>query len=188
MRQAVPLKHACRLLNHGPTVLASSAHGGRRNVMAVAWNMPLDFAPPKVALVIDKSTLTRELIEASRVLVLNVPSVAQAALTTAVGSFGGREVDKFEQYGIAATPAGTIDAPLLDGCVAWLECRLLDEPGIAQRYDLFVAEVVAAWADDRAWRDGRWLQQDPALRTLHHISGGVYFVSGEIVDARAAGV
>ena len=26
-----------RLVNHGPTVLVSSAHGGRRNVMAAAW-------------------------------------------------------------------------------------------------------------------------------------------------------
>ena len=60
-RIAVPLPKAYRLLNHGPTVLVSSAHGGRRNVMAAAWNMPLDFDPPKVAVVIDKSTLTREI-------------------------------------------------------------------------------------------------------------------------------
>ena len=31
----------------------------RRNIMAAAWAMPLDFDPPKVAVVIDKSTLTR---------------------------------------------------------------------------------------------------------------------------------
>jgi len=41
--QPVPLAKACRLLNHGPTVLVSAAHGGPRNVMAAAWNMPLDF-------------------------------------------------------------------------------------------------------------------------------------------------
>ena len=45
----VDLAKAYRLINHGPTVLVSAAHGGRRNVMAAAWNMPLDFAPPKVA-------------------------------------------------------------------------------------------------------------------------------------------
>ena len=36
-RVAVPLPKAYRLLNHGPTVLVSSAHAGRRNVMAAAW-------------------------------------------------------------------------------------------------------------------------------------------------------
>ena len=75
----VPLDKSWRLMNHGPTVLVSSAHGGRRNVMAAAWNMPLDFDPPKVAVVIDKSTYTRELIEASGEFVLAVPSQAIAA-------------------------------------------------------------------------------------------------------------
>ena len=84
-RAAIPLRHAYRLLNHGPTVLVSSAHAGQRNVMAAAWNMPLDFDPPKVAVVIDKSTLTRELIEASGEFVLAVPSRAITAQVLAGG-------------------------------------------------------------------------------------------------------
>jgi flavin reductase (DIM6/NTAB) family NADH-FMN oxidoreductase RutF len=43
MRADVELPKSYRLLNHGPTVLVSAAHGGRRNVMAAAWAMPLDF-------------------------------------------------------------------------------------------------------------------------------------------------
>lgn len=64
-RRAVELRHAYRLMNHGPTVLVSAAHAGVRNLMAAAWAMPLDFAPPKVAVVIEKSTTTRGLVEAS---------------------------------------------------------------------------------------------------------------------------
>ena len=48
MRQPVDLPRAYRLLNHGPTVLVSAEHEGRRNVMAAAWVMPLDFNPAKV--------------------------------------------------------------------------------------------------------------------------------------------
>ena len=36
-----------------------------------------------------------------------------------------------------------IAAPLVAGCVAWLECKVLDERPTEQRYDLFIAEVVA---------------------------------------------
>src|SRR5690606_10321340 len=61
-RQPVDPDKAYRLLNHGPTVLVSAAHGGRRNIMAAAWAMPLDFKPGKVAVVIDKSTYTRTLL------------------------------------------------------------------------------------------------------------------------------
>ena len=59
MRQPVALGHACRLINHGPTVLVSSEHDGRRNVMAAAWSMPVEFTPPRVAVVIDKSAFKR---------------------------------------------------------------------------------------------------------------------------------
>ena len=52
-RLPVELEKSYRLLNHGPTVLVSSSHGGRHNVMAAAWSMPLDFSPPKVTVVID---------------------------------------------------------------------------------------------------------------------------------------
>lgn len=57
----VELQYASRLLNHGPTILITSydAPSDRRNVMAAAWSMPVEFAPPRVAIVVDKSTWTR---------------------------------------------------------------------------------------------------------------------------------
>ena len=95
MRQSVPLDRCTRLLNHGPTVLVSAEHAGRRNVMAAAWSMPLDFTPPKVAVVLDKQTFTRTLVHDSGHFVLAVPTVALAALTDHVGSVSGRDVEKF---------------------------------------------------------------------------------------------
>ena len=89
---AVDLPRAYRLLNHGPVTLVTSADGERRNIMAAAWTMPLDFDPPKVAVVIDKSTLTRELIEASGTFALNLPCRAQAQATLDVGSISGRDL------------------------------------------------------------------------------------------------
>ena len=103
--RTVDLKHAYRLLNHGPTVLVGSHHAGRSNVMAAAWAMPLDFDTPKIAVVVDKATLTRELIEASGVLSINVPCVAQAALTRAVGGESGKDhPDKLQRCGVSFRP------------------------------------------------------------------------------------
>lgn len=182
-REPVELARASRLLNHGPTVLVSTAHEGRRNVMAAAWNMPLDFDPPKVAVVIDKSTWTRRLLEGSGEFVLNVPCQAQAALTTAVGGRSGHDHDKFAELGLSWSSASLVGAPLVDGCVAWLECRLLPEPHIQSKYDLFLGQVVAAWADPRAFSQGRWHFHDDQLRTLHHVAGGNYFIPGAQITA-----
>ncbi len=190
-RQPVPLAKAYRLLNHGPTVLVSAAHGGQRNIMAAAWAMPLDFDPPKVAVVLDKSTWTRALLEAAGSFALQVPTRAQLDLTDALGNSAGREIveregrDKFAAYGLSTFQGSAVDAPLLEGCAAWLECRLLPEPPIQQRYDLFLGEVVAAQADARVFSGGRWhFEGHDALRTLHHVAGGHFIVDGEAVDAK----
>ena len=179
-RIAVPLERAYRLHNHGPTVLVSAAHDGRVNVMAAAWNMPLDFTPPKVAVVIDRNTYTRGLVEGSGEFTLSVPCAAQVVLTNTVGDCSGRDVDKAATVaGLSYSPASLVSAPLVDGCVAWMECRLLREPHIEQTYDLFLGVVVAAWADDRVFHDGRWnFEGHDDLRTLHHVAGGNYFLPG----------
>lgn len=184
MRVAVPLPLAWRLLNHGPTILVSTAHGERRNVMAAAWVTPLDFDPPKFAAVIAADTFTRELLLASRECVLQAPTTAQVDLCHAAGSCSGRDGDKFARLGIATEPASLVRAPLVPGCAAWLECRMLDEPGIAQRYDLFVLECVAAWADGELWAGKEWQFAAGGPRTIHHEKGGRFFATGEIVSAR----
>lgn len=181
---AVELPKAYRLLNHGPVTIVTSAHGGRRNLMAAAWAMPLDFSPPKVCVVIDRNTLTRELVEASGCFALNLPCRAQAQATLDVGSLGGRDVpsgDKFAHYGLATRPASRIEAPLLEGCVGWLECRVVAEPHNQQAYDLFIGEVVAAWADAEVFSEGRWHFEGATVdrRTLHYVAGGSFFVTGD---------
>ncbi len=185
---SVPLEKSYLLLNHGPVTLVTSAAGERCNVMAAAWAMPLDFAPAKVLLVVDKSSYTRELIDASGEFALNLPVRAQAETVIAVGSRSGRDGDKFAAAGLGRFAAARIAAPLLAGCAAWLECRVLPEPHNARRYDLFIAEVLAAHADPALFSDGAWHFPDAERTTLHYQSGGRFFATGEafVVPGTAA--
>ncbi len=181
----VPLNKAYRLLNHGPVVLVSSAHDGVANVMAAAWSMPLDFDPPKVSVVIDKATLTRTLVEASGTFALNIPCRAMAAQTLGVGTASTKTVpDKLARHGISTFQADHSGIPLVQGCVGWLECRVIREPHNQQTYDLFIGEVVAAWADPRVFSDGRWHFEDAPdeLRTLHYVAGGQFYMTGESLN------
>jgi flavin reductase (DIM6/NTAB) family NADH-FMN oxidoreductase RutF len=185
--RAVALEHASRLINHGPTVLVTTAHGGRRNVMAAAWSMPVEFTPPRIAIVIDKHTFTRELALASGTFGLCLPGSPLVDLTWAVGSESGRDVDKFVRHGIVASSGPALGVPVLeDGCSAWLECRLLREPHTEDAYDTCFAEVVAAAADDRIFAGGRWSVRDDNadLHTLHHLGGGHFARGGSALRAR----
>lgn len=175
----VPLAKAYLLLNHGPSTLVTSEHDGVANVMAAAWVMPLDFDPPKLLLVLDRNTWSRHLVEDSGAFVIQLPSRQQAELTLAVGSSNGGEMNKFEQLDIRTARARHIEAPIVEGCVAYLECKVISEPNNQEKYDLFIAEVVAAYADERAFSNGRWHFPNDELRTIHYQAGGAFFATGE---------
>lgn len=185
----VILEHASRLINHGPTVLITTYDGTRRNVMAAAWSMPVEFTPPRVAVVIDKKTYTRELIAASGTFAICLPGSTLIDLTHAVGSTSGRTVDKFSHFGIATELSASMNLPVLSsGCSAWLECRLIPERHSEDAYDTCFAEVVGAAADPRIFRDGHWLFEsaNADLQTIHHLGGGNFVCAGNVI--RAAGL
>lgn len=178
----VPLEKAYRLINHGPTVLVSAQHEETRNVMAAAWACALDFSPPKVTVVLDKIAKTRELIERSGLFVIQVPTVAQLQLTRDVGSVSLQEdPQKLAHSGVELFSISGHDAPFVAGCSAWLACKLLPEPHNQSTYDLFIGEVVAAWADTRVFSDGHWHfeRAHPDFRSLHYIAGGHFYAIGE---------
>ena len=193
-RRPVEPKHASRLVSHGPTIMIGTLHDGRRNLMSAAWSMPVEFTPPRIAVVLDKSTWTRELAIASGQLSLMVPCRASADLAFTVGSVGGKALhdegtDKFARYGIATFDGPALGLPLATDCIAWLECRLLREPSVEERFDTFFCEVVSASADSRVFSNGHWtLDEAPAdLHTLHYIAAGEFAVASSTVSASMLG-
>jgi flavin reductase (DIM6/NTAB) family NADH-FMN oxidoreductase RutF len=181
----VELGKANRLINHGPTVLVSAGHDGVDNVMAAAWACALDFMPPKLTVVLDKSAATRALVEQSGHFVIQVPNAGQLRLTHQVGhSSLLNEPDKLKLAGVDLFRIPGYDMPFVAGSSAWLACKLIPEPHNQQTYDLFIGEVIGAWADTRVFRDGHWEYEhaDPQWRSLHYVAGGHFYAIGEALD------
>jgi flavin reductase (DIM6/NTAB) family NADH-FMN oxidoreductase RutF len=191
MMRAVEQRHAYLLLNHGPVSLITSAHGGARNVMAASWVMPLDFDPPKLVAVLDKATRTRQLIDRSGVFGVNLPTRSLASQVLEAGHVSALALpddapgDKIDALGLRSIAAHHLDLPLIEGCVAWLECRVIPQPQVQVAHDLFMAEVVVAWADERVFSGGRWLSNGahaPRPPTIHYVAGGQFFDSGSLFE------
>ncbi|WP_018150366.1 flavin reductase family protein [Leeia oryzae] len=180
MRIPVPLAKAYRLLNHGPVTLVTSAHAGKHNVMAAAWAMALDF--DKLTVVIDKSAFSRTLMEASGEFVINIPARGLARAVVQVGNSNGECIDKFSTFGLSVENEPSTEIPLVSGCAAWVHCKIIPEPHNQQTYDLFIGEIVNAWADDQAFKDGHWSFADENLKTLHYVAGGAFYVTGESLN------
>jgi flavin reductase (DIM6/NTAB) family NADH-FMN oxidoreductase RutF len=155
--------------------------------MAAAWSMPVEFTPPRIAIVIDKKTWTRELVMASGAFGICVPGAAFVDATYAVGEESGRAVDKFARHGIDARPGPVLGLPVIEsGCSAWLELRLIREPHAEEAYDTCFGEVVAAAADARIFANGRWsyTADNASLQSIHHLGGGHFARAAGMVRAR----
>ena len=77
----------------------------------------------------------------------------------------GRDIDKFAAFGLHGASAEHGGGLLLDAAPpAGMQSFAQNQPW-PNATICFLAEVLAAWADDQAWCDGRWTFADPALRT-----------------------
>ena len=181
IRKVEPEK-SYRLLNHGPTVMISAKHGEVENVMTAAWVCALDFSPTKLTVVLDKGSYTRGLLEQSGLFAVQLPFATQAAATVAAGTQSRHNhPNNLTDCGIELFYQPDFDVPLVKDCAAWLVCKLISEPHNQQTYDLFIGEVLEAWADERVFRNGHWHFDEVGdeLKTLHYVAGGQFYITGK---------
>lgn len=183
--QPVSLEKSYRLLNHGPTVLVSAEHNGIVDVMAAAWGCALEFSPAKVTIVLDKMTKTRELVEQSDHFILQIPNFKQLKMTHLLGTTSlHSDIDKLKNAGAEIFyHADYPNLPLVEGCSGWILCKVISNAEQHQQHDLFIGEVLAAYADDRIFKDGHWQFANASKDwySLHYMAGGTFYLIGEEV-------
>jgi flavin reductase (DIM6/NTAB) family NADH-FMN oxidoreductase RutF len=149
-----------------PAVIVTAAAGERRDAMT-ATALFVSEVPPLVAVSLAAHHLTSELIEQTGEFVINVATPEQVELVRKLGSTHGREVDKFEKFGLITTPSEIAAAPRLAGSYAGLECRVVGSHA-AGAYRVYVAEILADAVDaDKApllWYRGRFFSMGPEVR------------------------
>ncbi|HVX31137.1 MAG TPA: flavin reductase family protein [Nitrolancea sp.] len=166
---------AARLLQPAPLALLTSIHRGQPNVMTLAWHMPLGTNPMLIGVAIHPARLSHEFVSRGEHFALNIPTSELLSAVHRCGIESGRDVDKFERACLTPNDAVEIDAPLIDECMAHIEC------GVVQRltfsdHDLFIGQVLAASADEDLFTD-RWVPQ-PDAELLHHLGADEYAIMG----------
>jgi flavin reductase (DIM6/NTAB) family NADH-FMN oxidoreductase RutF len=91
-----------------------------------------------------------------------------------IGNCSGRDVEKFQRFGLTPMPAQRVTAPLVAECFANLECIMADTR-LVNKHNLFVLEVVKAWTDPA--------QKNP--KTIHHHGYGRFAVDGEMIKLKS---
>jgi len=173
---------ARRLLTGGPVVLVTTSWHAKTNVMPVAYVMPLSFKPPLVGIAVHPSRHTHDMIRFSEEFAINVPGRSLIHHIQYLGSVSGKELDKFELTKLPTLKARKVGAPLIEGCIGYIECGLEDALRVGD-HTLFVGRVVAASVDDEAF-DETWLLADDDHKPLHYLGLSRYAILGEKMEAR----
>jgi flavin reductase (DIM6/NTAB) family NADH-FMN oxidoreductase RutF len=118
---------------------------GQPNIIAIAWLTPVSISPPLVAMMIRPTRYSYALINATREFVINVASYEIAQQALFCGRRSGRDVDKFAATGLTAKPARAVRPPIIEECLAHLECRVVQDVDAGDHH-IVVGEVLAAYA------------------------------------------
>ena len=173
VEKADVMKAFYRLLHPRPVVLVTCTDKeGRANALAISWITPVARDPPTIAISVGKTRYSNGLIRETGEFVVNVPPDGLVEHVQFCGTVSGRDVpDKIAKAKLTAKPAKVVKAPIIDECVAHLECRVKQVVDCGS-HDLFVAEVVAAYADPAAFKEGLW--NLGVAKPLQHAGGNTY--------------
>ncbi|MCX8204827.1 MAG: flavin reductase family protein [Candidatus Nezhaarchaeota archaeon] len=173
-----------RLLYPCQAVLITCAHQGRVNVMTSSA-LPSSFKPPLLVVSVSPRRLSYELIKQQGEFVVNVPTAELLDKVVLCGYTTGRDVDKFKQLGLTPRGARVVSVPIIEECVAHLECRVFKEVE-AGDHCLFIGEVVAAYAEQGLLdkdEDGIALWNIEKANLLLHVGGRFFATPGRVLKA-----
>jgi flavin reductase (DIM6/NTAB) family NADH-FMN oxidoreductase RutF len=182
MRHSLDEGDARRLLGGGPVAIITTSWRGNWNAMPAIFVTPLSITPPLIGVAVHASRHTHDMIKYSEEFALNIPTRELLHHVQYLGSVSGAELNKFELTRLPTFRARRIEAPLLEGCVGWIECGVHDAY-VTGDHTLFVGKVVAVSAEKDAF-DDTWLLNDPEEKPLHYLGVNYYSTLGARVEAR----
>ncbi len=181
MKRNLEPQDALRLLGGGPVVLVTTRWRTQTDVMPAIWTTPLSRNPPLVGVVVNPARHTHDMIRFSEEFALNFPGRDLMGHAHYFGAVSGRDVTKLDLAKLATFSASRISAPLIENCVAHIECGLQDAFRIGD-HTTFVGRVLAVQAEAESF-DETWLVEDRDYRPLHYLGADRYAVLGERLKA-----
>ena len=171
-RRALPLSQVYRVLEPGPVVLVTTHDGKQSNIMTISWTMVVDFTPV-FAITTGPWNHSFVALRKTKQCVIAIPTVDLLDKVVGVGTCSGADTDKFAKFKLTPLKASQVKAPLIQECLANIECKLID---YNRKHSIVILQGVAAWVD--ATRKER--------RMLHAVGDGTFIADGRKLDRRKA--
>ncbi len=126
-------------------MVTSMSKEGKPNVLTIGWYMTTALDRPLLAISIGRSRYSHKLLWETLEFVLCVAKLPeQHDIAWYVGTCSGATVDKFADSRLKPLPAKHVRPPLIDGCEACFECKIVSELETGD-HTIFVGEILAAY-------------------------------------------
>ena len=128
----------------GVTIVTSQDGTDRQGMTVSAFN-EVSLEPPLVLVCADKTTITNELIQTSRMFSVSILARDQDALSNKFAS----KKDEFRRFEGLDCVDGSTGCPRIPGAIAWLDCSLHETVDAGDHY-LHIGCVQSCDTADRA--------------------------------------
>src|SRR6266498_4065059 len=128
-------------------LISSKEESGKPYAATICWAGVLCSEPPLVGVSVRPARRSNKLIKDRMEFVINIPSRKWLKETDYCGFASVTDLDKFSTVGFTSIKGEKINAPLIKECPINLECVVKQILPLGL-HDLFIAEVVAAHADE----------------------------------------
>lgn len=163
------------LLAPVPPALISCGTVEKPNVMTAAWTGIIASDPAMTYVSIRPSRYSHQIIKDSKEFVINLPNLPLAFATDWCGVKSGKDVNKFKEMNLTASPCSQVKAPQIEEAPVSLECKVKSITNYGT-HDMFLAEIVAVNVDDKYIDESGklWLEKAGLLAYVH----GFYYTLG----------
>lgn len=168
--QEVAVEKALTFIEPGPVVLVTTAEGAKQNVMTISWTMAIDFAQ-HIVLTAGGWNYSFDALMRTKECCVCIPPASMVKTVVGIGMVSGADTDKFEKFHLHPLPAQQVAAPLLEECIACLECKVVD---YVEPYGFVVLQAVRVVINEEV--------ED--RRLLHAVGDGIFFADGEKFNLR----
>lgn len=138
-------------INPMPMALIGVSDRGRANFMTAGWITRINNSPPMLAVAINRSHYTAELIKEVKTFSVNIPGIDMADKVDYCGLVSGKDRDKSALFKVFFGTLKT--APMIAECPLCIECKLADTIPYKTNY-LFTGEIVEAYTEEKYLTDG----------------------------------
>jgi flavin reductase (DIM6/NTAB) family NADH-FMN oxidoreductase RutF len=135
-----------------PVVLIGVIVKNRPNFMPLAWANIAEHKPPMVMFSSSQRHYTNVGIKENKCFSVNTPSEDMIIPTDYCGLKSGRDIDKSNVFEIFYGELKT--APMISNAPLNLECQLVKTIDLGTEHEIFVGEIINAYAEDKYLTNG----------------------------------